>query len=65
MRENEVVLKCQLNKLNENVLSERDKDENRMIDDETRKNNLVLVNELQAAQKKVFFIICIHGRKVG
>uniref|UniRef100_F1KS86 Rho-associated protein kinase let-502 n=2 Tax=Ascaris suum TaxID=6253 RepID=F1KS86_ASCSU len=53
MRENEVVLKCQLNKLNENVLSERDKDENRMIDDETRKNNLVLVNELQAAQKKV------------
>uniref|UniRef100_A0A915BUU7 Rho-associated protein kinase let-502 n=1 Tax=Parascaris univalens TaxID=6257 RepID=A0A915BUU7_PARUN len=53
MRENEVVLKCQLNKLNENVLSERDKDENRMIDDETRKNNLVLINELQASQKKV------------
>ncbi|KHN77830.1 Rho-associated protein kinase [Toxocara canis] len=53
MREREVVLKCQLNKLNENVVNERDKDENRLIDDEIKKKNIRLVNELQATHKKV------------
>lgn len=53
--ERESILKCELGKVNENIITEREtlKDENRMVDHETKKNNIRLKNELQAAQKRI------------
>lgn len=55
LREREMNLKCQLGNLNESIVAQREtlKDENRMVNDETKKNNIRLIGELKSAHKKV------------
>ncbi|VDN39021.1 unnamed protein product, partial [Gongylonema pulchrum] len=53
-REREMALKCQIGKLSESIMAREENfsDENR-TNDEIRRNNIRLVNELQAAHKKI------------